>query len=184
MPTLNDYQKLARAFEDLKVRLAQQQDKLEETSRELEIKNEALHRQSADLKSLEAELVWTRAALEKNAQDIESKAGEDDWEDRYTRLQAELANMRKRWEQRFATETTETRHEILRDMLPLADHLELALQHAGNLEDGEAGAEFVHNIEATRRAFLDTLKRYGVEPIDAIGAPFDPASARSGWPGF
>jgi molecular chaperone GrpE len=33
----------------------------------------------------------------------------------------------------------------------------------------------VHNVEATHQAFLDTLKRYGVEPMKALGQPFDPA---------
>ena len=57
-------------------------------------------------------------------------------------------------------------------MLPLADHLDLALQHA-NVKD-ESARSFVANIEATRRAFMETLKRYGVEPLEAQGKPFDP----------
>jgi molecular chaperone GrpE len=32
----------------------------------------------------------------------------------------------------------------------------------------------VSNIEATRRAFLETLRRYGVERVDPQGEPFDP----------
>ena len=150
VPTLDDYQKLKRASVELQDLYEEQQNQLAEVSRALEIKGEALHRQSADLKSLEAELVWTRAALEKADQDSAGKDGDEDWKDRYTRLQAELANMRKRWEQRFVTETTESRHQILLDMLPLADHLELALQHAGTIGDDAKVGYFVRNIEATK----------------------------------
>ena len=95
------------------------------------------------------------------------------WRDRYVRLQAELDNMRRRWEQRLETETANNRQEILRDMLPLADHLEMALQHGAKLE-GEQAKEYLRNIEATSQAFLNTLKRYGVTPIEAQGQPFDP----------
>jgi molecular chaperone GrpE len=91
------------------------------------------------------------------------------------RLQAELDNLRRRWEQRFESETANARQEILRDMLPLADHLELALQHgAGSNEGDEQAQEYLRNINATYQAFLNTLKRYNVTPIEAQGQPFDP----------
>jgi molecular chaperone GrpE len=197
-PTLEDFQTLATAYQELKAAVerqradlatvqrelvAKQQEaaeakrKLAERTQELEIKGEALHRQSTDLKQLEAELVWAKAALQQ--QDQQSGTGKESapesgtWRDRYLRLQSDLENMRRRYEQRFATETAEARHSILRDMLPLADHLEMALRHADGLE-GEQVQEFLRNIGVTRQAFLDTLKRYGVEPVEAKGQPFDP----------
>jgi molecular chaperone GrpE len=169
-PSLDDYRALQAAYEKLRAEYERQSKKLAEVEQELQIKNEALGRQNADLKNLEAELVWAKAALQQEGQ---SDTEEIDWEDRYTRLQAEVENMRKRWEQRFATETADARHRILLDMLPLADHLELALNHADSDEAGP-GESFVDNIRATQRAFLDTLRRYGVSPIEAKGQPFDP----------
>lgn len=149
-----------------------------EARRELEIKNEALHRQNADMKQMEAELVWARAGVqqqEKQEQSIkDAQAAEEiSWRDRYARLQSELDSLRRRWEQRFATETANSRQEILRDMLPLADHLELAIQHGAALAEEQA-EEYMRNIKATYQAFLNTLKRYGVTPIEAQGQPFDP----------
>ncbi|HXF60691.1 MAG TPA: nucleotide exchange factor GrpE, partial [Caldilineaceae bacterium] len=188
-PTLDDYQALAQAYQALQAQLEQQkqelaaqqrelnekQRELTEAQRELAIKSEALQRQSADLKQLEAELVWTKAALQQQDRAAaQEESGEGlTWRERYLRLQTELDALRRRWEQRYALETAEARHNILRDMLPLADHLELALRHAEGLE-GEQAAEFVRNITATRQAFLETLRRYGVEPIEAQGQPFDP----------
>ena len=100
-------------------------------------------------------------------------AGADNWQERYLRLQAEMENLRRRLEQRAANESAEARRAILRDMLPLADHLEMALQHGAKLEGAEAEG-FVGSIESTRKAFLEALRRYGVTPIDAEGAEFDP----------
>jgi molecular chaperone GrpE len=189
-PTLDDYQALAQAYQALQAQAEQQKQELAakqhelgeksreltETQRELAIKSEALQRQSADLKQFEAELVWAKAALQQQdrAEAQEERPDGLTWRERYLRLQSELDSLRRRWEQRYALETAEARHNILRDMLPLADHLEMALHHAEGLE-GEQAAEFVRNIAATRQAFLDTLKRYGVEPIDAQGQPFDPS---------
>src|SRR5690606_5170458 len=72
--TLEDYQKLAKAHQELQQRFAEQAEQLAaaqeaqatlaDLRRELEIKNEALSRQSADMKQMEAELVWARAALQ------------------------------------------------------------------------------------------------------------------------
>ncbi|MFN8490969.1 MAG: nucleotide exchange factor GrpE [Caldilineaceae bacterium] len=182
LPTLEDYQRLAQSYADLRLRFIEQTKALDEKNNELTIKNEVLERQTADVRQLEAaksqvesELVFTKAALQQ-AQKQQEQTAEANWQERYLQLQAEtqaeIDNLRKRWEQRFITESTEARHRILADMLPLADHLELALQHA-NVND-EGARSFVANIEATRRAFMETLKRYGVEPLDAQGKPFDP----------
>ena len=177
MPTLDDYVALQKAHEELQAAHERQGKEAAKLQQELQIKNEALHRQGADLKNLEAELVWARAAVQQQEQE-KTEEPQEDWAERYARLQAEVENLRKRWEQRFVTETAEARHRILLDMLPLADHLEMALRHAaaegGESQEGFA-ANFIANIEAIHRAFLDALKRYDVTPIDALGQPFDPA---------
>lgn len=164
-----------RELENTRRELAKQSEMLADLKRELEIKNEALHRQGEALKQTEAELVWARAAVEQQERKEEAKNSPEEasWRERYIRLQAELDNLRRRWEQRFETETAIARQDILRDMLPLADHLEMALQHGEALED-EKAQEYMRNIQATLQAFLSTLKRYHVAPIDAKGQPFDP----------
>lgn len=194
---IEEVQRLVQAYRTLQAQAEQQAQTLEALRREhadltrqlaqarqeLEIKSEALRRQSADFKHVEAELMWTRAALQQQerqeqasptASTAASTAEAMSWRERFLRLQAELDALRRRWEQRFAGETAAARQEILRDMLPLADHLELALQHGATLTEAQA-AEYVRNIGATHQAFLHTLKRYGVTPLEALGRPFDPA---------
>lgn len=172
MPTLEDFQQLARAYQEQSARLEEQTKALQNTRSELEITKEALHKQSEEFKKLEAEIVFTRAALEETQKKLE-EGGEGGWQERYTRLQAEVDNLRKRWEQKAATDNAEFRRKLIADMLPLADHLDLAMQHAPASDD-PAVKGFVGNIEATRRAFLETLRRYGIERIDPQGELFDP----------
>lgn len=176
LPTLEDYEELVKAFRELQGRLTEQGKLLKDKEVEAQTKDEVIKRQSDDVKQLEnsvkkleTELLWTRAAQQ------EKKAAQDEenWQERYQRLQAEVDSLRKRWEQRYEASVLEARHQILQDMLPLADHLDLALQHAGQSED-EQMRRFVENIESTRRAFLETLRRYGIERIHAEGAFFDP----------
>ena len=172
-PTIEDFRTLQENYDKLRVEYERQGSELAEAEQQLQIKHEVLEKQSDDMRALDAELVFTKAALQQ-AQDEEADRKEDvDWADQYARLQAEMENLRKRWEQRFASETAEAKHRILLDMLPLADHLEMALNHAGSQDNGSDDS-FVENIRATQRAFMDTLRRYNVEPIEAKGQPFDP----------
>lgn len=164
-----------RELEGKQRELATHNEIVADLRRELEIKDEALRRQGEALKQTEAELVWARAGLQQQERKEEQKNTPEEmsWRERYIRLQAELETLRRRWEQRFENETATARQDILRDMLPLADHLELALVHGAALQDEQA-QEYVRSIQATHQAFLNTLKRYHVAPIDALGEPFDP----------
>jgi len=173
--------------------LENQTQQLEQQAQQLSIKDEALARQKEDINRLDSELLWTKAALEQAEEQAAAQTSDradQEWQERYTRLQAEMDNLRKRWEQRAADRIDEERHRLLRDMLPLADHLEMALQHAESLMNEQAASEesgtaseraseglnrqFIDNIRATLQAFRTTLTRYDVEPIAAAGQPFDP----------
>ncbi len=168
-----------RAYEEQTKRLEEQSKALQTIKSELEITKEALHKQSEEFKKVETELVFTRAALEDAQKKLEEPEApsispeEQSWQEKYVRLQAEVDNLRKRWEQRAASDTAEAKRRILNDMLPLADHLDLALQHRPQTDDVQV-ANFVGNIDATRRAFLETLRRYGVERIEPLNELFDP----------
>jgi len=181
LPTMDDYRALLNAYQELQTRYEQQVKALHEKSTELQVKDEVLAKQSADVKEIEAELVMTRAGLQQTQAELDklekAKEEEDSWEERYQRVQAENENRRKRMERRYADEVVEKRNRILLDMLPLADHLDMALLHINsneNVEENEPVQAIIGNIEATRRAFVETLKRYGVTPLQCLGEPFDP----------
>jgi molecular chaperone GrpE len=186
-----DYQQLVQAYQKLQGQAQQLQEQQQNTQRQLEaqaaelkntkselqIKDEAFKRQSADFKAMESELVWAKAAVQQLQEEVsagdETSEEEETWREKYARLQAEFENFRKRGEQRSEQRIAEAKYQILLDMLPLADHLDLAMDHTDALQDG-AARDFLASIEATRRAFLDTLRRYGVDRIDPAGEAFDP----------
>lgn len=100
-------------------------------------------------------------------------AAEDaiDWQDRYLRLAAELDNSRKAYERAYAHRAQQERERFVRDLLPLADNLERALEHATPVERETA---LFDGIELTLRDLRRTLEKHGVERIEALGEPFDP----------
>lgn len=170
---------LQRELDGKKREFVIQQESMADLKRELGIKDEALRRQGEALKQTEAELIWARAAVQQQerAEQQQNSPEEMSWKERYARLQSELENLRRRLEQRYEADTANARQEILRDMLPLADHLEMAIQHmsaTAEQSDDEQAQAYIRNLGATHQAFLNTLKRYQVTPIDAQAQPFDP----------
>jgi len=169
-PTLDDYQRLAESYTQLSQRSAQWDSERQRMDLAAQSATKAVTAATERVQQLESELAQVQQAL---AECQETPNADEPWRDHFLRLQAEMENLRKRTEQRYAAQADEQRRRILLDMLPLADHLELALQHGADLTD-PAAVDFLGNIQATQQAFLSALKRYDVEPIPAAGAAFDP----------
>lgn len=93
----------------------------------------------------------------------------DDLKDQLLRARAEFDNYRKR----VARDSERTRkmaaESLMRDLLPIVDNIELALNHKDS--NPEALAE---GVEMVAKLFHETLKRNGLEPIAAEGQTFDP----------
>ena len=88
-------------------------------------------------------------------------------EQHLARARADYENARKRLEKRFANLLDQNIMDFLRDLLPVLDNLDRAIEHAQENTDNQG-------IKLTRQMFLSTLDKYGVKPIEALGAPFDP----------
>jgi molecular chaperone GrpE len=88
--------------------------------------------------------------------------------DRLARLQAEFDNARKR----SVREQQEFREyaaaDVIKTFLPILDSFERALKAGGNAGDFRNGVELIY------RQFQDALQKSGVQPIAALGQPFDP----------
>ncbi|MGH7823104.1 MAG: nucleotide exchange factor GrpE [Candidatus Binatia bacterium] len=93
--------------------------------------------------------------------------------DLYLRERAEAENFRKRLQRDKAEAIRYGNESLVRDLLPLLDNLELAVEHAGL---GGNGKSVIEGVQMIVRMFRDLLERHGVKPLDApAGAPFDPA---------
>ena len=92
--------------------------------------------------------------------------------ERFVRLNADFINFRKRQEREREEHTKYANERLLRDLLPVIDNLERAIESAKKA--GEAAA-ITSGLELVVQEFLRAIKRSGAEPIEAVGKPFDPA---------
>lgn len=92
-------------------------------------------------------------------------------EDLKLRLLADSENLKKR----LCKEADEIRkyagESVLADFLPVLDNLDLALAHAEGLDQCK---DFVVGVDMTRKIFLDTMKKHGLEPAGVEGEEFNP----------
>ncbi len=91
--------------------------------------------------------------------------------DKYVRVAAELENYKKRAVREKADAIKYGNESLLRDILPLVDNVDRALEHAGASDDFEA---FKKGLKMLHEQLLCCLKKYGVEVIDTAGKEFDP----------
>lgn len=91
--------------------------------------------------------------------------------DRLLRLAAEMENFKKRQERERAELKDYAIEGLAREILPILDSLELALEHGRQQATLEAILKGVENV---RKALATTLQKFGVTPIQALGEKFDP----------
>jgi molecular chaperone GrpE len=97
------------------------------------------------------------------------KEKKDNW-DRYLRAAADLENMRKRQKREMEDAKFDAKNKILKEMLPVVDNLERAIEHAT-----QAGTNpIVEGVQLVLRQFTTAFERLDVTAIDAMGQPFDP----------
>jgi molecular chaperone GrpE len=102
-------------------------------------------------------------------QEAEEKAAEN--YDKYVRAIAELDNYRKRATREKADAIQYGNENLLRDILPLVDGMDRALEHACNSDDFDA---FRKGLKLLQGQLLGCLQKHGVEMIDTAGKGFDP----------
>ncbi|WP_035906993.1 MULTISPECIES: nucleotide exchange factor GrpE [unclassified Lebetimonas] len=57
--------------------------------------------------------------------------------------------------------------KFAKDLLPVVDSLELAIVHAGDIENKEeAFDKLLEGVELTLKKMLDTFKNHGIEPVE------------------
>jgi molecular chaperone GrpE len=86
-------------------------------------------------------------------------------------LQAEFENFKK-LKNKEKQDTLRFGNEVLiKDLLPVIDNLERALEHASKTEDFKSIHE---GVKIVLSEFLKVLERAGVKPVEALGKKFDP----------
>ena len=88
------------------------------------------------------------------------------------RAQAEALNVKRRAEQDVEKARKFALEQFAKDLLPVVDNLERALEAASG--DDEAVRPIAEGVELTLKSFLDAMAKYKIEVVDPQGEPFDP----------
>ena len=116
---------------------------------------------------------------------------DEDWEtqcaeqkDRVLRLHAEMENLRNRTARELAAERKYGCLPLLKDILPVIDNVDRALESAQQEEPlsrqadkakpGTDPSGLLEGFLLVRQQLLSVLEQHHCEPIDALGQPFDP----------
>jgi molecular chaperone GrpE len=89
--------------------------------------------------------------------------------EKHLRLMADFDNFRKRQSRDREDDKRRATENLLQELLPVLDHLELALACPAPKDD-----PFVRGVQMVADQLLATLARFDLAPFDATGKPFDP----------
>ena len=90
----------------------------------------------------------------------------DEYLEKMRRMKAELENSRKRQERERARLSELAAERLVRELLPVVDNLERAVEAEGDIREG---------VQATRDQLAAALGREGLAPVISDGESFDPA---------
>lgn len=103
------------------------------------------------------------------SQDLDAELAAE--KDRTLRLQAEMQNLRNRTSREIADERKYGALPALRDLLPVVDNIDRAIEAA---EKQEEGAGLLEGFKLVRQQLMSVLQQHGCQPIEGLGEPFDP----------
>jgi molecular chaperone GrpE len=95
----------------------------------------------------------------------------DELKDQLLRVMAETENFKKRAQRDQAQFLKRANESLVKDMLPVLDNLERALEAA---QDNGETSGVIEGLELIQRDFLKVLEKNGLEEVEAMGQPFDP----------
>lgn len=99
-------------------------------------------------------------------------AERDELKDRLLRTAADFENFKKRALKERQELQVKAREDVLREILPVIDNLERAVQAADKAPDAKAVADGVMMV---LKYFEDVASRLGLERLASIGQRFDPS---------
>ncbi|SDY31078.1 nucleotide exchange factor GrpE [Tindallia californiensis] len=105
---------------------------------------------------------------EKQEENQKQEKDPEELNERFLRLQAEFSNYKRRVEKEKKDLYVYGCENLAKDLLPVIDNLERALESVDEAEEGlSKGVKMVYDQT------LETLKKHGIQQIEADGSPFD-----------
>jgi molecular chaperone GrpE len=93
--------------------------------------------------------------------------------EKYLRTYADFDNYRKRMQRDLADFRLYANEQFALELLPVIDHLGLALRHAGAAEENVQGLQ--QGVELVYKQMRDVFEKFGIKSFESWGEPFDPA---------
>lgn len=87
------------------------------------------------------------------------------------RLAADFENYRKRTVREQSAHVARAGQRVVESLLPVLDSFDAAFTHEAQTPSEE---KLLSGVRGTYHQLLDALRREGLEPIPALGEPFDP----------
>jgi molecular chaperone GrpE len=100
----------------------------------------------------------------------------DEYLDLAKRTKADFENYRKRMANEVQAAAVRGKAELIRDVVPVLDDLERAIEAAGLDPEGDSADGLAHGVLLVFRSLRDSLTRNGVEAVDPKGEKFDPTA--------
>jgi len=98
----------------------------------------------------------------------------DEYLDLAKRSKADFENYRKRMASEVQAAAGRGKAEVIREVVPVLDDLERAIQAAGLDPEGDSEDGLSHGVLLVFRSLRDSLTRNGVEAVNPQGEKFDP----------
>ena len=118
----------------------------------------------------------TEAAVEQDLDALLADAHRerDEYLELAKRTKADFENFRKRMAGEVSAASLRGKAELAREVTPVLDDLERAIQAAGLDPEGDSEDGLAHGVLLVFRGLRDALARAGVEAVDPKGEKFDP----------
>jgi molecular chaperone GrpE len=112
----------------------------------------------------------SRAIASMEAKIAELESGLAEAKDRHLRVAADFDNFKKRSRQQQLETIQHASADLIARLLPALDDLHKALDH----KPAGVDESWVKGLELSVRKLEEALSAHGLEPIQAVGVPFDP----------
>jgi len=144
-------------------------EQIETASEELE-EDPREEEESKDQEEEEIPLTkMTKAKLIEKIQKVQEASDKN--LDLYIRSQAEIDNLKKRYQKEQQGLVKFANESLIKQLLPVVDSLEKAITHS---QDEDSIQTIREGVDLTLKGLMDILQKAGVETIEAIGEQFDP----------
>lgn len=106
----------------------------------------------------------------------EAERQRDEYLDLAKRTKADFENFRRRMATEVQAAAARGKAELIREVVPVLDDLERAIEAAGLDPEGDSDDGLAHGVLLVFRSLRDSLTRNGIEAVDPRGERFDPTA--------